>query len=111
MSNSGENSQKLVAAFNEEIARILKDGLTDQELADAKSGFLQTRSRYRSQDDYLLDKLSKYLVINRTFKWDADQEKVIEGLTTAQINTTLKKWIKPEKIIMVEAGDFESKKN
>ncbi len=106
-----ENSQKLVAAFNEEIARILKDGLTDQELADAKSGFLQTRSRYRSQDDYLLDKLSKYLVINRTFKWDADQEKVIEGLTTAQINTTLKKWIKPEKIIMVEAGDFESKKN
>lgn len=106
-----ENSEKLINAFNEEIARILKDGLSDQELTDAKSGFLQTRSRYRSQDDYLIDRLSKYLVLNRTFKWDGDQEKVIEVLTTAQINTALKKWIKPEKLVIVEAGDFEAKKN
>jgi len=102
-----ENSEKLVTAYKEEINKILKDGLTEEELADAKSGFLQSRSRNRSQDDYLVDRLSRYLVLDRSMKWDDDQEKVIDGLTTAQINSTMKKWINPEKLVIVQAGDFD----
>ncbi len=106
-----ENSDKLMAAYKEELQKILKDGITEQELADAKSGFLQSRNRNRSQDNYLVEKLTRYMPLNRTIKWDADQEKAISSLTTAQINATLKKWIKPEKIVYVQAGDFEKKKN
>ena len=106
-----ENSEKLMTAYKEEIQKLLKDGITEQELADAKSGFLQSRNRNRSQDDYLVEKLTKYMPLNRTIKWDDEQEKAISSLTTAQINTTLKKWIKPEKIVYVQAGDFEKKKN
>jgi zinc protease len=102
-----ENSAKLMSAYREELNRFLKDGLTDQELKDAKSGFLQSRSRNRSQDDYLVDKLSRYLVLNRMMKWDDDQEKIISGLTTAQINSAMKKWVNPDKIVIVQAGDFE----
>ena len=101
-----ENSDKLVNAYHEELNRLLKDGVTDAELKDAKSGFLQSRSRNRSQDDYLVDKLSRYLTLNRMMKWDDEQEKTISGLTSAQINTAMKKWVNPSKIVMVQAGDF-----
>ena len=101
-----DNSAKLMAAYKEEVNRLLNEGLTEQELADAKSGFLQSRSRNRSQDDYLIDKLSRYLTLNRMMKWDDEQEKTISALTIAQINATMKKWIKPEKIVFVQAGDF-----
>ena len=106
-----ENSEKLIAAYKEEIDRFVKDGLTESELKDAKSGYLQSQSRNRSDDKNLINKLSRYLVLDRSFKWEESQEKAIENLTVAQINSTIKKWIHPEKIIMVQAGDFEKKKN
>lgn len=106
-----ENADKLIAAYKEEIDRFLKDGLLEIELKDAKSGYLQSRNRSRSDDNFLIDKLSRYLVLNRSFKWDENQEKVIESLTVAQINSTIKKWLHPEKIVMVQAGDFDKKKN
>jgi len=106
-----ENSDKLIMAYNEEINKLLKEGVTDSELADAKSGFIQSRNRNRSQDDYLINKLTRYIPLSRTMKWDGEQEKVISSLTAAQVNTAMKKWIKPEKIIIVQAGDFEKKKN
>ena len=34
-----QNATKLEAAFKEEIARMLKDGFTAEELKDAKSGY------------------------------------------------------------------------
>ena len=106
-----ENSEKLISVYKEEIDKFVKDGLTENELKDAKSGYLQSQNRNRSDDRNLINKLSRYLVLDRTFKWDENQEKAIENLTVAQINSTIKKWIHPEKIIMVQAGDFDKKKN
>jgi zinc protease len=104
------NSDKLVAAYKEELNRFLKDGITEEELKDAKSGFLQSRSLNRSEDDYLLNKLTKFLNQKRTMKWDEEQEKVISNLTASQINTTMNKWLKADKITIVQAGDFDKKK-
>ena len=106
-----DNSEKLVAAYKEELDRFIKDGLTEDELKDAKSGFLQGRSRSRSDDEYLVDKLTKFIVLNRAFNWDDIMDKNVTNLTTAQVNAAVKKWLHPEKIIIVQAGDFDKKKN
>jgi predicted Zn-dependent peptidase len=34
----------------------------------------------------------------------------VRSLTTAQVNETVKRWIKPENLTIIEAGDFERKK-
>ncbi|MBL0103776.1 MAG: insulinase family protein [Bacteroidetes bacterium] len=102
-----ENSTKLIAAYNEELSKMLKDGFTEAELKDAKTGFLQSRQRNRSGDDYLLNKLNDYLVLDRTMSFDETQEKQVDALTVAQVNAAMQKWIKPEEIIMVQAGDFK----
>lgn len=101
-----ENIAKLEGFFNEELARLLKDGITEEELANAKTGFLQQRQIGRSQDNAVANKLRDYLLMNRTFSWDADFEKKISELTVAQVNAALRKYLNPAKMSIVKAGDF-----
>ncbi len=105
-----DNSDKLMLAYKEEMEKLVREGVTEDELKDAKSGFLQGRSRSRSDDDYLVDKLSRYLVLNRAFNWDDSLDKTVEKLTAPQVNAAVKKWLTPEKILTVQAGDFDRKK-
>ena len=73
---------------------MLADGFTEAELKDAKSGFTQSRSKSRSEDSYLANRLSDYLFLNRTFNFDETQENQVNALTAAQVNAAMKKWIK-----------------
>ena len=104
-----QNATKLEAAFKEEIARMLKDGFTAEELKDAKSGWMQSRQLSRAQDNELVERLRNYLFLDRTVAWDADLEKKVEALTPEQIVTAMRKYIDPAKISIVKAGDFTKK--
>lgn len=101
-----ENGERLVKAFREELDKALKDGFTAEELATAKSGYLQSRMVGRAQDPSLAGTLNNYLYLNRTLAWDADLEKKINALTPEQINAAMKKYIDPAKISIIQAGDF-----
>lgn len=105
-----DNADKLIAAYKEEINKVLTEGFTADELKDARNGYLQSQNVNRAQDRALTGKLSSNLFLNRTMKWDEDQEKAISGITVEQVNAAVKKWIKPENITFVQAGDFEKKK-
>ncbi len=102
-----QNVTKLEAAFREEIDKVLKDGFTEQEIKDAKSGYLQSRKVSRAQDAELSSRLRNYLFINRTLAWDTDFEKKIEALTGEQIRAALRKYVDPAKLSVVKAGDFK----
>ena len=104
-----ENSARLIAAYREELNKILTEGFAENELKDAKSGWLQSRNVSRSQDRELVGRLSNYLFLDRTLEWDADFEKRVAALTVADVNAAVKRWIKPEAITIIEAGDFEKK--
>ena len=49
-----QNLAKLQQAFNEEIARVLTEDFTKEEIEQAKSGWLQGRSVARAQDNELV---------------------------------------------------------
>lgn len=102
-----QNVQKLEAAFKDEIARMLKDGFTAEEVEAAKSGYLQSRQVSRAQDNELASRLNNYLFLGRTLQWDANLEARIKALTPEQINAAMRKYIDPTKITIVKAGDFE----
>jgi zinc protease len=101
-----QNVTRLEAAFKEEIARVLKDGFTAEEVAAAKSGYLQSRQVSRAQDAGLSRQLVSYLFLNRTLSWDADFEKRIAALTPDQIVAAMRRHIDPSKITIIKAGDF-----
>lgn len=105
-----ENADKLEAAFKEEIQKVITEGFTGEEIAAAKTGWLQGRTVTRAQDVSLSGTLSNYLFLNRDFKWDEAFEKQIAALTPEQINAAMKKYMKPEMISIVKAGDFAKAK-
>jgi len=101
------NIAKVETAFKEEIARALKDGFTDAEIASAKSGILQMRAQTRAQDGALAAGWGSNLYLGRTFAYSKQFEDKIMALTSADIVAALRKHIDPAKVTVVKAGDFK----
>jgi zinc protease len=101
-----QNDEKLVNAFREEIRRILEAGFTEEEIAEAKSGWLQGRTVSRSQDRELAWQLVERAYGERTLAWDSQLEGRIGQLSGPEIADAFRRHIDPAKISMVRAGDF-----
>ncbi len=102
-----ENVALLESAFREEIAKVLKEGYTEKEIEEAKKGIIQNGQVMRAQDAQIMDKLSNYQLFGRTFKHDEEFENRIKALTNNDILAAMKKYVIPEKISIVKAGDYE----
>ena len=101
-----QNTPKVEADFHEEIARILKDGVTEQELADAKKAWLEQRLMQRSNEGSLASILTGLERWGRTLDWQAHMEAAVSTLTTQQVNEALKRYLDPTAISIVKGGDF-----
>ena len=101
-----ENGVKLEAAFKDELAKLIKDGFTADEITSAKKGWLQAQQLARANDRELSGRINNYLFYNRTIAWDADFESKINALTPDQINSAMRKYLTPDKITIIKAGDF-----
>jgi len=101
-----QNRDKVEAAFKEEIQRVVTENFTDQELADAKSGWMQSRSVARAQDRGLAASLAKKAYLGRAFAWEADLEKRALALDAATLRAALAKYLVPGKFTVISAGDF-----
>ena len=101
-----QNLAALEKTFKEEIAKMLNEGFTADEIAQAKSGWQQSRSVSRSQDNELVGILGNYLFLGRTLAWDAEFEQKVMALDAEQIRAALNRHIKPEKFVIMKAGDF-----
>jgi zinc protease len=101
-----QNVSRLETAFQEELARAIKDGFTNDELAFAKHAWLQGQAVGRNEDAGVARDLAAYLPLSRTFAYDADLEKQVSALTVDQVNAALRKYLDPSKLAIVKAGDF-----
>ena len=106
-----ENASRLTRAFDEEIARVLKSGVTAEELSKAKNGWLQEYAQERSNDDELASQIAAHDELHRTFKYDADLERRVRDVTIAQVNAALRKYLVPSSFTKVRAGDFDKAKS
>ena len=69
------NSLRVVKAAREELDRLLRDGLSTDELAHAKKGYLEALKMNRANDVALSGLLSNLRHLGRTMAYEADFEK------------------------------------
>lgn len=101
-----QNVARFEQAVREEIERMRKDGLTDKEIADARSGLLQERLLNRSSDRALAATWSQYLDLGRSFTgFSAPFEARLKALSAAEVNAALRRHLDPAKMTVVIAGD------
>lgn len=101
-----ENSPKVLAAIREELQRLLRDGITQAELDAAISGYLQEQQVARSNDAQLAGMLEAFAFLSRDLTFVERQQRSISGLTVEQVNAALRKHLNPERLFVVQAGDF-----
>jgi zinc protease len=104
-----KNIEKVNAAILDEVDKMLKDGVQDKEMDEAKKAFLAAQRNARGADGSLAGLLKQALYTGKALSWYADQEKKIEGLTATDATEAFKKYIDPKKLVIVEAGDFQKK--
>jgi len=104
-----ENRARVEAALNEELARFVRDGITQTELDTAKRAMKAQSDTRRSEDPAVAGAIAGHLERGRQFKWNADQDARVEALTLAEVNAAIKRWIDPAKANWSWAGDFDKK--
>ncbi len=100
-----QNATRFEVAVREEIERLLKDGVTQKELDDARNGLLQERLVARSDDATLAGAWTANLDAGRTFTFSKQFEDRIRALSVADVNAAARRYIDPAKLTVIVAGD------
>ena len=100
------NLKKVQTGIREEVARALKDGLTDAEVAEAKQSMLQNLQSQRSRDAYLAGHVLYQQDRGKTFALHTQHEVRINAATTVSVNAALRKFIKADGWVEIAAGSF-----
>jgi zinc protease len=95
------------ASFKDELARTLKDGFAADEVAAAKTAWLQEQSAARAKDQTLAATLSRREYYGRTMKFDEALEAKVAALTPGQVSEAFRRHIDPSALSYVRAGDFK----
>ncbi len=101
-----QNLARVQQGVQEELARLLRDGVTEQEVEEAKSGLLQASRVARTQDGTLAGGLANQLYLKRTMAFSAEREERIKAATASEVNAALRKYLDAGKLVQVVAGDF-----
>ena len=104
-----ENMAKVEALVREELAKLVKDGITAEELKDAVAGTLTEREQGRAEDGSVAGMLTDQLFFGRTMQFTADLDAKYAALTLDQVNAAIRKHLKPEALSVFLAGDFAKK--
>jgi zinc protease len=104
------NIDKVDTAIKEELNRMLKDGVTEKELNESKKAYLKKLKTDRAGDGALATQLAGSMANGRTMTYYADLEKKIAALTPEELGEAFRKYIKPDKLVVIRAGDFKGKK-
>ena len=104
-----ENAEKVQLGFKEEIARFIKDGITEQELQDAVKGWVQAQNVSRAKDNELSSVINNNIYYDRDMTFQMKVEAAVNKLTVADVNKVIKKHFKTfDNWTVVNAGDFKN---
>ena len=101
-----ENADAVVAAFRDVLDGVLSEGFTEEEIAAAKRGWLDSQQNSRASDGSVAGQLNGQLFIDRTYEYTAELEQAVDALTADQILGAMQQHIDPSTISIIRAGDF-----
>lgn len=102
-----ENAAKVQAGFNEEIARFIKDGITEEELKVAVTSWVQGENVSRAKDNELSGIINNNLYYDRDMMFQKNIQDKVTSLTVEDVNKVIKKYFKTfENWMVINAGDF-----
>jgi len=100
------NMDAVETAAMEELRRFLQSGPSADELAAAKTAWLEARKTARSSDGAIAGQLASNLDLGRSMARVAEEEQRIESLTPQEVQDAFRRHVDPDRLIIIRAGDF-----
>lgn len=97
-----------IASMRRELMRWWKDGVTASELADRKINFIGSRQVGMATTSGIADQLVEVLQSGRGIAWLDHYPEAVDAVTLDQVNSSIRKYLDPEKMVLVEAGTIPS---
>ena len=105
-----QNMDKSLAAMQEEIRKLVASGVPEKELEDGKKSYAKNWDSRMADDDFVSSELAQGLYLGRTFAYWRELNDRIAKLTPADLSAAAKKFLKPDGLFMVRAGDLGKRK-
>lgn len=100
-----ENVSKAIAAIRDEAARFQKEGLTEEELKQAKTVYAEQRRSSLSRDGVIMDLLGRNMDLGRDLNFNKELDQKVAALKLEEVNALIKEIVVPEKFFAIEALD------
>ena len=100
-----QNLAQAEASLRDELKKALENGITEDELAEAKRGIIESRAANRAQDPVLAANWLNYLELDRTWAFSKATEDAIAKLTVEDVNKAIRRIADPSKMTFALAGD------
>lgn len=98
---------RLDSAFKDELNKALTAGFTADELKKAVTAWSGSRKTRLGLDQYLVSLMASDMDIGKDLNFDMEYEEKAKALTVDQVNAALKKYVSPDKMTLIYAGDFK----
>ncbi|HRP07856.1 MAG TPA: pitrilysin family protein, partial [Gemmatimonadales bacterium] len=104
-----QNDEKVMTGFREVLEAAARDGFTDEEIAKAKEGWLESQKLLRSTDAAIANSLVGQLFLGRSFAQSEEMERRVAALNSAELKAVVARYLDPDSLAWVRAGDFNPK--
>ena len=99
-----QNTQKVIDVVNQEIEKLLRDGISKEELNKYRNQWHLQRLFSSEVTNRVNDRAVNILSIHNRFISVEDELKIIDALTVADMNQIIRKYLTTENIITVIVG-------
>lgn len=101
-----QNTEKVEAAFKEEMTKVFNDGVTNEELTSAIDSLLDEAKVSRSDNQTLARSVRDLLFENSSIENEIEFQKKLRNVTVDQVNAVIKKYLSTDDMTIIKAGDF-----
>ena len=101
-----ENSDKVLTAMREEIAKVQESGFTQEEMDAGRTAIVDRNKTLRASDGNLSAQLLSNAELGRNMQFSKGIEESMLALTLDELNETFKKHVSFDALSIVRGGDF-----
>ncbi|HWE29716.1 MAG TPA: pitrilysin family protein, partial [Polyangia bacterium] len=103
-----QNALKAMASMMDELDAFLHKGVAPKELSDAKQAYKAQFDTTLANDDAVVSLLEESLSVGRKLDYYDKLMSSVQALTAPQIAAAVAKYVKPDGLVKVKAGDIKS---
>jgi len=100
-----QNVEKSVNAIREELVKFQSEGVTADELTNAKKAFAESKKNTLMRDASIADLIARNLELGRELSFEMKIDDAIAAIDLATVNSAIKAAVKPDQVFTITALD------